>query len=205
MPHQVEFGEYVESGLARFSVATEITTDAAKPADMHVVIGPHYAKHQWLGHPRVLLIDRCFWGHHREYISIGWMTTDGGRVYPSNMPGDRPKPILHEKKCGSRVIELVDYGRAPRCEADTIRYHPADRPCHTPLCDALDNHDIAVGHSTSALVTALAMGLRVIATDNRHPVYNYASVGRDQVFNNLSYANWHGGEIATGTPFEYLL
>ena len=213
LKHQIEFAEYLSHGLKKHGVNACITSQIDAKANIHIVLGPHYAKSQWLGHSRTILLDRCFWGNHKQVVSLAWMTKDGGRVVLSG-DNDRPKPELQPWKTGDKVIELVDFGGQPST-GHNYRLHPTTSKPTETLDSALRRHDIAVGGVGTAMVTAAIYGLPVVCLDNRSVCLPMSSKStnpidiirpsREQWLNNLSYMNWSGSEIESGEAFEYLL
>ena len=205
MPHQVAYAEHFAKGFKSLCISPTITGDIRLDGDIHVVIGPHYAKHQWINHSRTILVDRAFWGDP-ECVSIGWLNPDGGRKYPQKMDDAREKPDLMPQKTGRKVIELEDYGVKTTGD-HPVRRHPLGKPCRA-LEDELSEYDTAIGHNTTALVTAAIIGLRVVTakTCAAYPVsLGVQSTSREQWLNDISYANWYNHEIASGDAVEFLL
>lgn len=226
LPHQVEFAEYLLSGFKKHNQDAIITTSIEQEADIHVVLGPHYAKKHWLGHPNTILLDRAYWGDPIN-VSLGWMNEKGGRNFQKACPGDRPKPTLQPWKNGNRYLFLMDYCDSKQDfvalqshiaeqsgEAVKIRLHPvACNADQGPLERDLERYDIAVGRRTTALVDAAIAGLAVVCVDDQNIVWDVSSHSyeaplfkgdRAQWLNNVSYANWSGEEIASGEAWEYL-
>jgi hypothetical protein len=129
------------------------------------------------------------------YVSLGWLTEDGGRDF---VPGTdhasvKPKPL----KTGYRSIFLADYmGEIEK--ADTVRYHPDQRRPTETLEQALARHDIAIGYSSTALVTAALEGLQIICKDKRH------ILNMDNWKELLPYADWYYARIESGEAWEHL-
>jgi len=208
LAHQIEFAEYFQSGFIAHDTDATITSDPQLAADVHVVIGPHYALKQRAPGDRTVYVDRCFWGHHREFVTIGWLRPDGSRHVLGNMDDSRPKPDLAPMKTGDNAIYLCDYGVAPEANLvkrrnAEVRLHPADTNTKEPLDAALDRNDIAIGGMSSALVTAVISGLNSICVDPRSVCFKIED--REQWLNDISWMNWSGSEIKTGEALEYLL
>lgn len=200
-----------------------ISDDPNEFGDIHVVIGPHYAFRQNLG-KKTLYIDRCLWGDDLEYVTIGWLNSDGGMKYPNGCDGSRSKPDLKDWQNikESRAIMLLDYGPYPLelCHLAkksyghvSYRVHPATGKKQPLLIDHLKGHKVAIGYRTSALFTAVTEGVPVISFDHRSPVYDIAGhdildvkyPDREQWLNNMSYAQWSGEEIRSGEALKYVL
>ena len=212
LKHQIEFAEYLSHGLRKHNVTPTITSDRNAQGDIHIVLGPHYAKQECLNH-RTILLDRGFWGNPAVDVSLAWMTKNGGRVMVEGAD-HRPKPELQPWIYGDKVIELVDFGKQPTT-GHAYRLHPTTSKPTETLLTALDYHDIAVGGVGTAMVTAAIYGLPVVCLDNRSVCLPISSKStnpidiirpcREQWLNNLSCMNWSGSEIESGEAFEYLL
>lgn len=217
LPHQVTFGQALRAGFCRHGERAELTAVVEDDADLHVVLGPHFAKRHWLGHPAVLLLDRCFWGNERTEVTLGRMTASGGRVFLDNCPGDRPQPTMRDgmpaparENARGLVVndfrgdwsELADLA----CEYAVhvrVRLHPVEAPAKKPLLDDLEWAHIVVGHRTSALVTAILEGRKVVTTDAEHVVCGIDR-GAKQWLANLSYTQWNQQEIESGEAWDKL-
>ena len=190
----MSYADALQSGFRAHGDKAIITGDPYASADIHVVLGPHYAKRQWLGAPCILL-DRCYYRGDPEHVSIGWMTETGGRVFEvgEGREPPTPKPL----KTGSRSIFLADY-QGEIEPADTIRKHPADQEPTCSLVEALQAHDIAIGYKTTALVTAALEGLQVVcrSPDNIMSEPNWLDL--------LPYADWSYDEIYSGEAWQHL-
>ena len=201
MQHQVKFALAIQSGLAKQGLAPFIT-DVDGEADIHVCIGPHYALRQHVKKPRVLYIDRAYWGDP-ESVSIHWLID--GEKHRSRHDEKRAHPELAEYKSGDRVIYLLAHGEKSAPIPDpfgagmTIRHHPANRRTSESLDAALERHEWAVGGRTTALVSAAISGLRVDTLDVGSPVYEIRG-GGDRVpwINNMAWHNWSLEEIKSG-------
>ena len=226
LKHQVMYAEAWIEGLSRHGDLGAITEAPDTESEYHMVLGPHYAKKYWLGHPRTILLDRCFWWDDLRYVTLGWMDEEGGRKFQQDCPSDRPKPVPTVHKYGVRALILADYGMDTGeltsmgfdCGLIPItRKHPAD--CNAPqelLEDVLGYYDIAIGYQTTALISAAIAGLKIVCLDPRNPVYPISNKAfpvqvndlrhfdRTQWLNNLSYAQWSYEEVKDGTAWEYL-
>lgn len=220
LDHQREYAEHLKSGFEVHGYEVEVTADRTNQADIHVIQGPHYALHENLGKPTIFL-DRCFWGHPRQVVSLAWLTHDGGKVWEAEAPGDREKPYLQPWRANQEnALILNDYDREfPEQQAREhfvvveVREHPARTKPLEALNDALERNHVAIGYLSTALVSAVVKGLPVICFDKRSPVYSMASHSLDEIvrpereqwLNNLSYMNWSYAEIESGEALERLL
>jgi len=129
------------------------------------------------------------------YVSLGWLNKEGDRdfVIGTNRPALEIKPL----KMGNRTIFLADYMGTVEM-ADTIRYHPAQKTETEPLLDALARHDIAIGYSSTALITAAIEGLQIVCKDESY------ILNRSNWKDILPYADWHYSEIESGEAWEHL-
>lgn len=193
-----------------------------------VCIGPNYAYNALLDRDTIY-IDRCLWGDDLEFVTIGWLNQIGGMVYPVNAPDDRPKPALKEWNRGGIIKPafLMDYGPYSEKLAECLqkwpglgmRPHPATHknrrsPAElVSLQDYLKPFNLAIGHRTSALFTAVTEGVPVICFDERNSVYPIAGTCLDDIqypdraqwLRNMSYAQWSGEEIRSGEALNYVL
>lgn len=195
LSHQREHGECFYKGFKRHGIKASVTHNRNAEADIHVISGPHYAKQTWLDHPRVILLDRCFYKGDPEHVSLGWMKSDGTRTYAAGIG----RESLRREDRGARegTIFLADYN-GPLEQADTIRLHPARENNTESLHDALCRHATAIGYLTTALVTAGLLGLEVICRDER------SIMAQPNWLELLPYADWHLKEIASGEAWEHL-
>ena len=141
------------------------------------------------------MIDRCFYRGDPSNVAVNWLDSDGNKLYRSG--AGREPPEVTSRPVGSRTIYLADYG----CDvepADTVRRHPADEAPTESLFDALDRHDIAIGHSSTALVKAALMGLKTMVRDKNH------ILNQKNWLNLLPYSDWHKSEIESGKTWEFL-
>lgn len=172
-----------------------ITADIKKQSDVHVVIGPWYAKNYWLNHPNVILIDRCYYKGDPFNVSVGWMMQSGDRVFKVGNK-DKERPVIGTPT-GNKTIFLADY-HGPIEEADIIRFHPSHKISKTTLVQDLAQCNKAIGYKTTALVTAALMGLEIDCRYEPHILRN------DNWLDLLPYADWHHTEIENGELWEHL-
>lgn len=196
------WADALRRGFARHGLTALITPERGLVADVHVVLGPWYAKTPWLGHPRTILLDRCYYRGDPEHGSLGWMRADGGRDWLEG-DGSRQAPEIGWTN-GVGTIYLKDHQPPPTdapiiARAATVRVHPTRaREPQTPLLADLARHSHAVGYRTSALVTAALAGLSVEALWPPHILHwpNWLEL--------LPYADWSHEEIAAGAAWEHL-
>lgn len=203
-PHQRIIGEAMARGLQRHGLLCNETMDRTAEADYHVVIGPWYALDHWRDHPRVLYVDRAYWGDPR-FVSVHWLR-DGEKHFTA-CDDPRKHPDLHAYRNSEKVIYLCDYQQAPRGLYDGVRYHPAERRGgRTSLLADLAGYGIAAGGRTTALVTAAIFGLMVRTDDEYSPVAPISGFrhGRETWINRLAWHNWGVGEIERGDAWQYL-
>lgn len=220
LANQTETAGWLQDGFRKHGIRAEITPDRYKNADVHVVQGPWYAFNQWLGQPNVLWLDRCFYGHPRWDISLGWLMPDGSRDFRNQdkAEGKGAVPELRPQKHTKRTAFVFgDYGRDPedeivlaRREYDAVffRSHPQDKRCcrlmepALSLADIWEQADAAVGHSSTVLVEAAINGLHVHSTDPRHVVNGIED--RQDWLNRLSWCQWNHEELKNGDFWEHL-
>lgn len=164
--------------------------------------GPHYAKSNWLGHKKTILLDRAYWHEEKtgkwasmDWVSLGWMRDDGGRNFKIGTGRQAPIPAKKPRRGGS--IFLADYD-GPIESADTVRLHPASQQYPESLQDALRRHRVAIGYKTTALIKAGLQGLEI---DCRDPVN---IVAEPNWLDLLPYADWHYSEIQSGEALRHL-
>lgn len=201
-PHQLEHSYWLSAGLRRHGLNLTVTPNITQEADIHIVSGPHYAKEHWIGHPRVILLDRAYYHELKsglwksmDYVSLGWMNEKGGRNF--SIGTGRQGPEIRDCAAPSGTIFLADYG-GPIEAADTIRRHPQDGNEAEPLEEALKRHKTAIGYGTTALVRAGLLGLETVCKDERNLMYqpNWLDL--------LPYADWEWSEIESGEAWEHL-
>lgn len=193
---------WLKNGFKRHGLILNITDNINAPADVHIVSGPHFAKTKWQGHPRTILLDRAYWHDLKsgqwksmDYVSLGWMRKDGGRNFQIGV--GREPPVISDNRNGRGSIFLADYnGKVER--ADAVRYHPDNHRSKEPLWQALRRHRIAIGYTTTALVTAGLAGLEIHCRDVRNIMSNPNWLAL------LPYADWNYEEITNGDAWEHL-
>lgn len=192
--NQRRYGPALAAAFKFHGYTATVTPDIHQPADIHICMGPHYAKSKWQGHPRTVLMDRCYYRGDPDHVSLGWLRSDGCREF---FTGEGRKPPERKPlKEGNKTLFLVDYGGIVE-QADTIRFHPAQKRPERPLEDDLATHAIAVGYQTTTLVTAALAGLTVVS---KSPL-NIMS--RPDWLEVLPYADWGFHELTDAV--EHLL
>jgi hypothetical protein len=221
LKNQIESAGWLRAGFIRHGLDVDVTADRSKRGDVNVIQGPWWAYQQLLGTDNTLFLDRCFYGHPRWDVSIGWLNADGSRDFRNECMG-QPKgelPELKPRKTRQRhAIVFGDYARDARADVLAAREkhacvyfrpHPQEPHRHAgalrmvgtlegvwALCDA------AYGHSSTVLVDAVINGLHVESSDPRHVVNG--SGNRDKWLARLSWANWSHAEIIDGSFWEHL-
>lgn len=215
MAHQVRWAKaFSDAGCA-------ITPHCGGEADIHIVQGPWFALKTWANHPRVLWLDRAFWGDP-DVVTLGWKRGDT-RVFAWG-PAVRDKPaMLPWKTREDSALILADYNQdvsdlaaqaRQRFGYVYTRFHPATKaPCHSLQADLM-MADVCVGHSSTALVEAIVLGVPVICTDPLNAVAPVAVRNmdadlyrgdRDARLHKISWMQWHIDEIRDGTALRHLL
>lgn len=224
MPHQMQFAAAWSSGIRRRGGRAMIAETPEADGDLHIVIGPHFAQARWQSHPYTVLADRCFYGHHRQHISVGWLRPDGGRVWAREWSADRWNlhgPALGESRVpnGTSIL-LGDYNTdretarrafdAMRGHRTRYRPHPQDGRTHAlqaaPAGDLeaiLAGFDTAYGWHGTALVTAAYMGLTVVPLDPRSIVARLREDREAWCYITAAH-NWHRREVECGAVWEVL-
>lgn len=223
LANQLESAQWLAEGFQAHGITAEVTGDKTKAADVHVVQGPHYCFDYWRQRSadhRVLWLNRCFYGHDRFDLSIGWLRPDGSRDFRigSDAVGKGILPQLRQRKhAGRAAVVFADYGRSPdddiaaaRKTYDAVFFRPHPRePRQAPvltLSGPLDGvwalADVAIGHSTTALVQAEIEGLRVVCSDPLHVVHHDGD--RERWLNRLSWCQWNHEEIKRGDFWSHL-
>ena len=221
--HQVDFAN------AFRACGFDVTTSQNEQADTHVIYGPHYCLGHLRKHPRVLYIDRAWWGHDDTqpgdgHVSIGWMQPDGSRKFASgDVPRETPEMEPWKAREDSCLI-LADYmqktsdialSAVSRFRHVNVRLHPAnDTERHTVrLQDAIRLHDVAIGHAGTSIFESIRMGVPTICTDPRNPCAPVCSRNvddelyrgsRDAWLRDMSYKQFSLAEIADGTAWNLL-
>lgn len=222
LTNQTESAEWLRQGFTRHGLVVDVTADKRKVGDLHVVQGPHYAYKEWLGKENVLFLNRCYWGHPRFTLSIGWLNADGSREFLWSDTPRRPipdlKPMKPEKrKADQCAMYFGDYGEDPTNRIrETLktygrtyyRPHPADgrdsivlSPDWT-LEQVWEIADVAVGGGSTVLVDALVNGLWVDCWDERNPAAQ--DCDRETLMARLTWADWSHEEIQRGDFWEHL-
>lgn len=219
LANQIESAEWLRKGFSQHGIDAEVTADTNKGADVHVIQGPHYAYGEWCGKPNVLFLNRCFLGHPRWDVSIGWLNADGSRDFrwKDEPKGETPelKPMKQHRDC---AVVFGDYGIDPtemvlntRNKYGRTYYHPhpagkKESPALSPdwtLEQIWEIADVAVGGSSTVLVEAAIQGLHVEAYDPLHVVQGCED-DRQRWLNRLSWADWNATEIMAGTFWDHL-
>lgn len=195
LSHQIEHGELFYRGFKRHGLDSVITADPEMEGDVHVISGPHYAKHFWLNHPHTILLDRCHYRGNPESVSIGWMDQGGGRIWHKGE--GRPPPEIRYNASGDKTIFLAEYHGVTE-RADTIRRHPADETHDRDLIEVLREHRTAIGYNTSSLVTAALEGLDIVCKSKQN------IMSQDNWLELLPYSDWYLSEIESGEVWEHL-
>jgi hypothetical protein len=200
--HQREHAQWLSAGCKRHGLSLTVTDDRHLTADVHIVSGPHYAKSEWLHHPRVLFLDRAYYHEEKsgrwksmDWVSLGWLRPDGGRRFRAG--SGRPLPVVESRPETGGTIFLADYGGQIE-PADTVRRHPEDEAPRESLRSALRRHRTAIGYGTTALVSAALAGLEIVCKDARNIMSEQNWLGL------LPYADWHWTEIENGEALEHL-
>jgi hypothetical protein len=216
LANQIESSGWLKSGFERHGLDCEVTADRYKPADVHVVQGPHYAWDEWLGKENVIWLDRCFYGSSRFDLSIGWLNADGSRDFKNKGMaagnGDLPELKTMKPHQESAVV-FADYGKmdqARHWEVDArskyfpvhLRFHPADMQSIYPLADMWQRCDVAIGGTSTILVEAAINGLHIKQCDPLHVCHEMGD--RAQWLTDLSWAQWNHTEIINGNFWEHL-
>jgi hypothetical protein len=227
--HQVDFAHALVAGFKVHGHHPFITNErTARGADLHVVLGPHYALSENRNRNTIML-DRAFWGDDKQHVSLAWLDDAGERMFKrtdtENMRPGAQCPVLAPRKTKFRkAVILADYGRditadvaeAGRYYEVETRLHPAERGAAEPLQAVLDRSDVAIGYRGTALVQAATSGLACIALDAGSPVLPIASRSvRDLAYYpsdmrvkwlaGLSWLNWSKTDIENGKAVDFLL
>lgn len=220
LENQRETARWLKAGFKQHGIRAEITPDKKKPGDVHVVQGPWYCYQEWLGKPGVLWLNRCFYGHPRFDVSLGWLRPDGSRDFKnhgmaaSNGPLPSLCPWKDQRRC---AVVFGDYGRdasedvrQARWDYDSVffRPHPAqhqETPVITLKCDLVGVWalgDVAIGHASTVLVEAMIQGLHVISSDPLHVCQGVED--RTKWLTDLSWAQWSHEQLKSGDFWEHL-
>lgn len=219
LPNQTESAGWLQQGFRAKGIDAEITGDKTSSADIHVVQGPWYCLKEWTGQPNVLFLDRCFYGHPRWDISLGWLNADGSRDFRHKgkaKPKGEPPELKPLKPYRGSCVVFADYGQDPDINAARklhprvyYRPHPRDTERKVnaiPLRGDLDGVwglcDTAIGHSSTVLVEAVLNGLHVTSTDPRHVIQGHAD--RERWVTELTWCQWNFEELKRGDFVEHL-
>lgn len=193
-PHQIEQAEHFRQGFIKHNLKSIVTASITQQADIHIVLGSNYAKHHWLNHDRVVLLDRCYFGDTRNHISIGWMNKKGGRNFTI---GEGRKKLYIRDPIGDQSIFLADYNGVIE-QADIIRLHPANKQYNTTLSEDLRQCNSAIGYNSTALVKAALQGLKITCKGEQN------ILNQKNWLELLPYANWNYNEILSGEVWAHL-
>jgi len=195
LAHQIQHGMLLLAGFKKHGLDAKVTSDPQEKADIHVVSGPHFAKHFWLDHPNTILLDRCYYRGNPEHVSFGWLNNQGSRDFI--VGAGRPRPGILDNASGDKTIFLADYQGAIE-DADTVRLHPLDGKYDKSLLESLREHKFAIGYNTTALVTAAIEGLNVTCLSKN------SIMSQENWLDLLPYADWHMSEIESGELWDHL-
>ena len=169
---------------------------------MHIVSGPHYAKHRWQGHPQTILLDRAYYHEEKsgkwasmDWVSLGWLNGKGGRDFVEGV--GRTPPEIKDNAGKDGVIFLADYD-GPLEKADTVRFHPIQAKHPKSLLESLHEHKTAIGYNTTALVTAALEGLDIVCRSEQNIMH------QANWLNLLPFADWNYSEIEKGEAWGHL-
>lgn len=174
----------------------EITSNPRQSADVHVCIGPWFAKSHWLDHANMVLLDRCYYRGDPEHVSAGWTDKYGNFKYFEGV-GRKSVEVASSAK-GVGTIFLADYNGPVEYGHDAVRLHPSQIAYNVSLEEQLGNYGKAVGYRTTALITAKLLGLEVETKDS---TFILAKKNWHEL---LPYVDWHFDEIENGDLWEHL-
>lgn len=216
LPHQVDHAKAFQA------CGFDITPCPDGDADIHVISGPWFAYRKWLGHPRVLMIDRAWWDDPNS-VSIGWLQPDGTRKFAK---GDAPRrhPVMRPWKTREdSCLLMADYGQdvsdieleaVSRFTTVQVRRHPAESSPHqVGLSAALGLRDVAIGHSGTGVFEAIRLGVPTICTDpNNECMPVCVPSVQDELYrgdrnmwmHEMAYKQFTLEEIADGTAWSLL-
>ena len=214
-------GAALVEGFRACGVDARESYDRSDGGDFRVIQGPWWAYRDFLGVPGTLFLNRCFYGCPDTVLSIGWLNADGSRDF-RNQGKTKPKGELPElqprKEYRGSAVVFADYNHdgieqliqdvRSRHERVYFRPHPAQPrgasalPITGDLSACWQLCDVAVGHSSTALVEAKINGLRVETTDRNHVVKS--DDDRQTWLTRLSWAQWSLDEIRSGAFWEHL-
>ena len=190
-----------------------VTPNPRAQGDVHIVSGPHYALNEWRKHPRTIWLDRAWWGDP-EFVSIGWLNSDGSRTFAKGTePREHPTCLPWKTREQSALI-LADYQQditglyteaVQQYGHVTVRRHPADEKSSVSLDSALMLHDVCIGHSSTGLFDAIISGVPVICTDPTNVAWQFTNLhrgSRAKWLHDLSYSQFNHQEF--GLALELL-
>ena len=217
LANQIESAGWLKEGFSCHGIDAEITADKHAPGDIHVVQGPHYAWHEYVGKPHVIWLDRCFYGDARFDLSIGWLRHDGSRDF-RNADKTEPNGTLPElmplKTDQKGAVIFADYGKMVQADHWTVdarrghfpvymRPHPSEMESFYTLDDMWERCGVAIGGQSTALVQAAINGLYVKSYDPLH-VCQDIGTDREGWLTRLSWCQFHYTEIQNGNFWSHL-
>jgi len=222
LQHQRRWAVSFREGFRRHGIDAIVTAHRSTPADRHVILGNWYALEQWREHPNVLMLDRCYFGDTDEVARVGWWQADGRLIYARGT-GRQPPPYAPwgVSKRIDRAMILASFqedfepmlAEAKKYHAEIrIRRHPAQEKHTAGLVEALSWAQVVIGTQTTALVTAVLLGIPTVCLDERHIVYPVTAheIGRaerhdrSEWIHDLADTQFSHREIAAGLAWEYL-
>lgn len=213
LANQRETAAWLKQGFSRHGITADITASRTQEADVQVVQGPWYCFDYWRERAdthRVLWLNRCFYGHHRFDLSLGWLQPDGSRDFRNHgaMDGHGRLPTLKAIKDARRcAVIFADYGQRDIAERVAelrqtwngslyFRPHPQQQDVSVkaitlkcPLEQVWSLADVAIGHSSTVLVEARINGLQIDCSDPLN-VVNEHPEDRETWLRELSWAQW---------------
>jgi len=201
LPHQVRHAEAFEAA------GVKATPSPDGEADVHIVSGPYFALPKWNGHSNLIMIDRAFYGDP-EYIQMFWLSPDGSKAHATGTE-PRPKPELQPWKKWNvgecRALVLPDFRQdvtdlvaqiKDRFDSVTVRRHPAESGLKSgeqpevSLASQLAEHQVCIGHSSTALFEAIIAGLPVVCTDTKNVVSEVSQTDVEGLLLRPDRATW---------------
>jgi len=193
-PHQVKLSQLLKQGFRKHGIDAALTSCVTQKSDIHIILGPHYAKQHWLKHERVILLDRCYYNSSHNHVSVGWMNNIGGRDFKLGSGKDKLKTL---EPIGNKSLFLADYNGVVE-NADIVRLHPENCRYETSLQDSINECNRATGYETTSLVQAALCGLEINCKGNT------SILKKDNWLELLPYANWSYDEIRSGELWQHL-
>lgn len=194
LSHQRQHAELFRKGFERHGIKSNVTCNVIEKADIHIVMGPHYAKNYYLTHPNVILLDRCYYKGNENHVSVGWMNSIGGRCF---VPGHGKESLTIKESTGSKSLFLVDYNGIVE-DSNIVRYHPSNKKSTTTLLQDIKECNSATGYNTTSLVIAALNGLDITCKGNVNILLNANWLDL------LPYADWSYDEIESGELWDHL-